>query len=53
MSTAQSSWPALCRMAAITAYLIFPSWDDLLLTLAFAKPRPDAAHRATESETKP
>ena len=26
------------RLAAITAYLIFPSWDDLLLTLAFAKP---------------
>ena len=28
------------RLAAITAYLIFPSWDDLLLTLAFAKPPP-------------
>jgi hypothetical protein len=28
------------KLAAITAYLIFPSWDDLLLTLAFAKPPP-------------
>jgi hypothetical protein len=28
------------RMEAITAYLIFPSWDDLLQTLAFAKPPP-------------
>jgi hypothetical protein len=27
-------------LAAITGYLIFPSWDDLLLTLAFAKPPP-------------
>ena len=26
------------KLAAITIYLIFPSWDDLLLTLAFAKP---------------
>lgn len=28
----------LSKLAAITVYLIFPSWDDLLLTLAFAKP---------------
>lgn len=28
------------RMAAITSYLIFPSWDDLFQTLAFAKPPP-------------
>ena len=28
------------KLAAITAYLIFPSWEDLLLTLAFAKPPP-------------
>ena len=28
------------KLAAITVYLIFPSWDDLLLTLAFAKPPP-------------
>jgi hypothetical protein len=28
------------KLAAITAYLIFPSRDDLLLTLAFAKPPP-------------
>jgi hypothetical protein len=28
------------KLAAITAYLIFTSWDDLLLTLAFAKPPP-------------
>ena len=28
------------KLAAITAFLIFPSWDDLLLTLAFAKPPP-------------
>lgn len=28
------------KLAAITAYLIFPSWQDLLLTLAFAKPPP-------------
>src|SRR5580658_7407382 len=28
------------KLAAITAYIIFPSWDDLLLTLAFAKPPP-------------
>ena len=27
-------------LAAITGYLIFPSWQDLLLTLAFAKPPP-------------
>ena len=26
------------KLAAITTYLIFPSWEDLLLTLAFAKP---------------
>jgi hypothetical protein len=26
------------ELAAITTYLIFPSWDDLLLTLAFANP---------------
>jgi hypothetical protein len=28
------------KVAAITSYLIFTSWDDLLLTLAFAKPPP-------------
>jgi hypothetical protein len=28
------------KLAAITTYLIFPSWDNLLLTLAFAKPPP-------------
>jgi hypothetical protein len=28
------------KLAAITAYLIFPSWEDLPLTLAFAKPPP-------------
>jgi hypothetical protein len=28
------------RMAAITSYLIFSSWDDLFQTLAFAKPPP-------------
>ena len=28
------------RLAAITALLIFSSWDDLLQTLAFAKPAP-------------
>ena len=28
------------KLAAITAFLIFPSWDDLLLTLAFAKQPP-------------
>ncbi len=28
------------KLAAITIYLIFPSWEDLLLTLAFAKPPP-------------
>jgi hypothetical protein len=27
-------------MAAITTYLIFPSWDDLLETLAFRKDPP-------------
>ena len=28
------------KLAAITTFLIFLSWDDLLLTLAFAKPPP-------------
>jgi len=28
------------KLAAITIYLIFPSWEDLLLTLAFVKPPP-------------
>jgi hypothetical protein len=28
------------KLAAITTYLIFTSWEDLLLTLAFAKPPP-------------
>jgi hypothetical protein len=28
------------KLAAITTYLIFSSWEDLLLTLAFAKPPP-------------
>jgi hypothetical protein len=28
------------KLAAITAYLVFPSWEDLLLTLGFAKPPP-------------
>jgi hypothetical protein len=28
------------RLATITIYLIFPSWDDLLQTLAFTRPPP-------------
>ncbi len=28
------------KLAAITTYLIFASWEELLLTLAFAKPPP-------------
>lgn len=28
------------KLAGITAFLVFPSWEDLLLTLAFAKPPP-------------
>jgi hypothetical protein len=28
------------KLAAITIYLIFPSWEDLLLTLAFTIPPP-------------
>jgi hypothetical protein len=28
------------KLAAITIYLIFSSWEDLLLTLAFARPPP-------------
>ena len=28
------------NLAAITTFLIFPSWEDLLQTLAFAKPPP-------------
>jgi hypothetical protein len=28
------------KLSTLTDYLIFPSWDDLLLTLAFAKPPP-------------
>ena len=28
------------KLAAITVYLVFPNWDHLLLTLAFAKPPP-------------
>jgi hypothetical protein len=28
------------KLAAITRYLIFRSWDDLLLTLAFTRPLP-------------
>lgn len=28
------------RLATITVYLVFPSWDDLLQTLAFTKPPP-------------
>jgi Transposase DDE domain len=32
--------PFFNHLAAITAYLIFPSWQDLLQTLAFAKPPP-------------
>jgi hypothetical protein len=28
------------KLAGITAFLIFPAWEDLLLTLAFAKPPP-------------
>jgi hypothetical protein len=31
---------AFSKLAAITTYLIFPSWEDLLLTLDFAKPPP-------------
>jgi hypothetical protein len=29
------------KLAGITTYLVFQSWEDLLLTLAFAKPPPD------------
>ena len=29
-------------IAAITTFLIFPTWDDLLATLAFARPPPVA-----------
>jgi len=28
------------RMATLTAYLLFPSWEALLETLAFARPPP-------------
>jgi hypothetical protein len=28
------------RLAAITSFLIFPSWDDLVRTLAFVQPPP-------------
>jgi hypothetical protein len=28
------------KLAALTTYFIFSSWEDLLLTLAFAKPPP-------------
>ena len=28
------------RLAAITTFLIFPSWDDLVQTMAFLKPPP-------------
>lgn len=28
------------KLSGITAYVVFPSWEDLLLTLAFAKPPP-------------
>ena len=28
------------RLASVTEYLLFPSWDDLLMTLAFAKQAP-------------
>ena len=28
------------RLAAITCFLVFPSWDDLLQTMAFLKPPP-------------
>ena len=50
------------KLAAITTFLLFPSWEDLLLTLAFAKPpplrpgllpRPDAALWAIERVTNP
>ncbi len=29
-------------LVALTAYLVFPSWDDLLQTMAFARPPPQA-----------
>ncbi|HEV2321212.1 MAG TPA: ISNCY family transposase [Gammaproteobacteria bacterium] len=28
------------NLAAITSFLVFPAWDDLILTLAFAQPPP-------------
>src|SRR6202021_2071316 len=55
------SYNFFSKLTAITTYLIFPSWDDLLLTLSFAKPPPippcallrrDAAHRAAEQVKK-
>jgi hypothetical protein len=30
------------NLRSITAFLIFPTWDDLLTTLAFARPPPNA-----------
>jgi len=50
------------KLAAITTYLIFASWEDLLLTLAFARTtaspsmiRPPNRHAAMPSshQTKP
>jgi hypothetical protein len=39
-SKTSSRGQAFSRLAAITVYLIFPSWDDLIQTLAFTKPPP-------------
>jgi hypothetical protein len=30
------------NLRSITTFLIFPTWDDLLATLAFARPPPTA-----------
>ena len=30
------------NLRSITTFLIFPTWDDLLATLAFARPPPSA-----------
>jgi hypothetical protein len=39
-SKAASRAQFFANLAAITTFLIFPSWEDLLQTLAFAKPPP-------------
>jgi hypothetical protein len=41
------------KLAGITAYVIFPSWEDLLLTLAFAKPRPSRPDRMHPAASRP